>query len=114
MSSVLGARQPKMRSLRPSSLTCQRGSWQLELRFFRAARHVVILANANRFREYDECGSSAFPVPVAPLSQIDLRSRAMSESADALVIGAGLAGLVAANELVDAGRRVLLLDQEPE
>jgi uncharacterized protein len=38
----------------------------------------------------------------------------MSESADALVIGAGLAGLVAATELADAGRQVLLLDQEPE
>ena len=38
----------------------------------------------------------------------------MSESADALVIGAGLAGLVAANELAGAGRKVLLLDQEPE
>ncbi|WP_088288675.1 FAD-binding dehydrogenase [Kineosporia sp. A_224] len=34
--------------------------------------------------------------------------------ADAVVVGAGLAGLVAAAELADAGRRVLLLDQEPE
>jgi predicted oxidoreductase len=33
---------------------------------------------------------------------------------DAVVIGAGLAGLVAAAELADAGRRVILLDQEPE
>src|SRR3954447_21771039 len=33
--------------------------------------------------------------------------------ADAIVVGAGLAGLVAAAELVDAGRRVLLLEQEP-
>src|SRR3954454_6674935 len=33
---------------------------------------------------------------------------------DAIVIGAGLAGLVAAAELADAGRRVILLDQEPE
>jgi len=33
--------------------------------------------------------------------------------ADAIVIGAGLAGLVAACELVDAGRRVIVLDQEP-
>jgi predicted oxidoreductase len=33
---------------------------------------------------------------------------------DVIVIGAGLAGLVAAAELADAGRRVLLLDQEPE
>jgi predicted oxidoreductase len=33
--------------------------------------------------------------------------------ADAIVIGAGLAGLVAVTELADAGRRVILLDQEP-
>jgi uncharacterized protein len=31
---------------------------------------------------------------------------------DAIVIGAGLAGLVAAHELVEAGRRVLIVDQE--
>ncbi|SEJ49637.1 hypothetical protein SAMN04488058_10965 [Deinococcus reticulitermitis] len=35
-------------------------------------------------------------------------------SADAIVVGAGLAGLVAAAELADAGRRVLVLDQEGE
>ncbi|MBW3562671.1 MAG: FAD-binding dehydrogenase [Actinobacteria bacterium] len=34
--------------------------------------------------------------------------------ADAVVVGAGLAGLVAATELADAGRRVLVVDQEPE
>ena len=34
--------------------------------------------------------------------------------ADAVVVGAGLAGLVATAELADAGRRVLLLEQEPE
>ncbi|MBO0826614.1 MAG: FAD-binding dehydrogenase [Streptosporangiales bacterium] len=34
--------------------------------------------------------------------------------ADVIVVGAGLAGLVAATELVDAGRSVLLVDQEPE
>src|ERR1041384_6927712 len=34
--------------------------------------------------------------------------------ADAIVVGAGLAGLVAATELADAGRRVAILDQEPE
>src|SRR5882757_1954211 len=38
----------------------------------------------------------------------------MQDSADAIVIGAGLAGLVAAAELVDAGKRVTILDQEPE
>jgi predicted oxidoreductase len=34
--------------------------------------------------------------------------------ADAIVIGAGLAGLVATAELAAAGRRVILLEQEPE
>jgi predicted oxidoreductase len=34
--------------------------------------------------------------------------------ADAIVVGAGLSGLVAAAELVDAGKRVIVLDQEPE
>ena len=34
--------------------------------------------------------------------------------ADAIVVGAGLAGLVATAELADAGRQVLLLDQENE
>jgi predicted oxidoreductase len=33
---------------------------------------------------------------------------------DAIVIGAGLAGLVAAAELVAAGKRVIILEQEPE
>jgi predicted oxidoreductase len=34
--------------------------------------------------------------------------------ADVIVVGAGLAGLVVSAELADAGKRVLLLDQEPE
>ena len=34
--------------------------------------------------------------------------------ADAIVVGAGLAGLAATAELADAGKRVILLDQEPE
>ena len=34
--------------------------------------------------------------------------------ADVIVIGAGLAGLVACAELADAGRRVIVLEQEPE
>jgi predicted oxidoreductase len=38
----------------------------------------------------------------------------LSEKADAIVVGAGLAGLVAATELADAGRSVVILDQEPE
>jgi predicted oxidoreductase len=38
----------------------------------------------------------------------------MRYDADVIVIGAGIAGLAAAAELTDAGRHVLLLDQEPE
>ncbi|MCU1655562.1 MAG: fumarate reductase/succinate dehydrogenase flavoprotein domain protein [Pseudonocardiales bacterium] len=37
----------------------------------------------------------------------------MALDADVIVVGAGLAGLVATCELVDAGRRVVLVDQEP-
>ncbi|MEV7415715.1 FAD-binding dehydrogenase [Streptomyces sp. NPDC089919] len=38
----------------------------------------------------------------------------MAYDADVIVIGAGLSGLAATAELVDAGRKVILLDQEPE
>ena len=38
----------------------------------------------------------------------------MTDSADAIVVGAGLAGLTAAAELADAGRTVLIVEQEPE
>lgn len=38
----------------------------------------------------------------------------MAYDADVIVIGAGLAGLVATAELVAAGRTVIVLDQEPE
>lgn len=38
----------------------------------------------------------------------------MAHDADVIVIGAGLAGLAATAELADAGRKVILLDQEPE
>src|ERR1700712_5382693 len=39
---------------------------------------------------------------------------AMTTDADVIVVGAGLAGLVATAELADSGKKVLLLDQEPE
>ncbi|THF58766.1 FAD-binding dehydrogenase [Ollibium composti] len=38
----------------------------------------------------------------------------MTADADVLIVGAGLAGLVAACELTDAGKKVVVLDQEPE
>jgi uncharacterized protein len=38
----------------------------------------------------------------------------MAGDADVIVVGGGLAGLVAATEIADAGKRVILLDQEGE
>lgn len=38
----------------------------------------------------------------------------VSSESDIIIIGAGLAGLVAASEAIQAGKKVLLLDQEPE
>jgi predicted oxidoreductase len=38
----------------------------------------------------------------------------MAEQADAIIVGGGLAGLVAAAELADAGRTVILIEQENE
>ncbi|WP_170325818.1 FAD-binding dehydrogenase [Ruegeria arenilitoris] len=37
-----------------------------------------------------------------------------NNTADAIVVGAGLAGLAAAAELADRGKKVIVLDQEPE
>ncbi|HEY2644219.1 MAG TPA: FAD-dependent oxidoreductase, partial [Galbitalea sp.] len=38
----------------------------------------------------------------------------MTDHADAIIVGAGLAGLVAAAELIDAGKKIIVLEQEPE
>jgi predicted oxidoreductase len=38
----------------------------------------------------------------------------MGYDADAIIVGAGLAGLVAAAELIEAGRTIIIVDQEPE
>jgi predicted oxidoreductase len=38
----------------------------------------------------------------------------MPDDADVIVVGGGLAGLVATAELADAGKRVVVVDQEPE
>ncbi len=38
----------------------------------------------------------------------------MQDEADVIIVGSGLAGMVAAAELVEAGRRVIILEQEPE
>ena len=38
----------------------------------------------------------------------------MTQDADVVIVGAGLAGLVAATELADAGKRVIVVEQEPD
>src|SRR5579863_5782101 len=39
---------------------------------------------------------------------------AMAYDADVIIVGGGLAGLVAAAELVEARKKIIVLDQEPE
>ncbi|MFD9326154.1 FAD-binding dehydrogenase [Streptomyces sp. NPDC060065] len=53
-------------------------------------------------------------VAAATIAQSMPAFAAESQEADAIVVGHGLAGLVATAELAAAGRKVLLLDQEPE
>src|SRR5438132_2017780 len=55
-------------------------------------------------------GPSGGPRGHGPVVAFDL----VSADADVIVVGGGLSGLVATAELADAGRRVILLDQEPE
>jgi predicted oxidoreductase len=43
-----------------------------------------------------------------------MSSPALPNEPDAIIVGAGLAGLVAAAELIDAGKHIVVLDQEPE
>ncbi|BCG84329.1 FAD-binding dehydrogenase [Mesorhizobium sp. 113-3-9] len=38
----------------------------------------------------------------------------MADDADVIIVGAGLAGLVAAAELAGAGKKIIIVDQEPE
>ncbi|RWD81862.1 FAD-binding dehydrogenase [Mesorhizobium sp.] len=38
----------------------------------------------------------------------------MADDADVIIVGAGLAGLVAAAELAEAGKKIIIIDQEPE
>src|SRR5882724_7422876 len=42
-----------------------------------------------------------------------LSGRRGGMDADVIIVGAGLSGLVAAAELADAGKRVIIVDQEP-
>ena len=50
-----------------------------------------------------DAGSTGSPAPESVSGAL---------SPDAIIVGAGLAGLVAAHELTQAGKRVLILDQE--
>jgi predicted oxidoreductase len=48
------------------------------------------------------------------MTAVETKESPMPEYPDVIIVGGGLAGLVAAAELVDAGRRVTILEQEPE
>jgi uncharacterized protein len=61
---------------------------------------------AGRVARRGDGAEPALPDSVGPVST--------ESSTDVVVVGAGLAGLVATAELADAGKRVILVDQEPE
>src|SRR6187399_2070548 len=70
--------------------------------------------HCSRQIEWSERSSPAVLSPADGITSAHPLMGGRSVDADAIVVGAGLAGLVAAAELADAGRRVIVLDQEPE
>ena len=53
-------------------------------------------------------------VATAGFNPDNYRGELMSEQADVIVVGGGLSGLVAATEITEAGKRVIVVDQEGE
>ncbi len=58
-----------------------------------------------RFRVFVFNFGTEIPKPIKSMATL---------TSDVIIVGAGLAGLVAACELIKAGKKVILLDQEPE
>ncbi|MFC8194552.1 FAD-binding dehydrogenase [Streptomyces sp. NPDC060006] len=71
-------------------------------------------AEITRRRALTATGGAVAGVALAQATAPAFAASAASADADAIVVGGGLAGLVATAELAAAGRKVLLLDQEPE
>jgi uncharacterized protein len=71
-------------------------------------------ATLSRRRALGLAGGALAGVAVAQAASAPAFGAAAAQDADAIVVGGGLAGLVATAELAAAGRRVILLDQEPE
>ncbi|MFE1798004.1 FAD-binding dehydrogenase [Streptomyces sp. NPDC059517] len=71
------------------------------------------LAAITRRRALTAAGGALAATALAQATGPAFAASAAASDADAIVVGGGLAGLVATAELAAAGRRVLLLDQEP-
>jgi uncharacterized protein len=65
-------------------------------------------------RSSSEAAESQTAVMHETVSDRHVERMSIENTNAVIVVGAGLAGLVAATELADAGKRVLILDQEPE
>src|SRR6201988_3586421 len=65
-------------------------------------------------RRHRQAGFAGDRAGTRSVDSRELGEGQMAEDADVIVIGAGLAGLVAAAEIADAGKRVVVIEQEGE
>ena len=104
------------RAARPRSTTCRARSWRWR-QGGRGGAHDRAHRAPREGGRARRAGSPGLQPRRSPGAVKDAeRAPSCGRSrmdADAIVVGGGLAGLVAATELVEAGKRVILLDQEP-
>ncbi|MFE2446152.1 FAD-binding dehydrogenase [Streptomyces sp. NPDC059426] len=79
-----------------------------------STENAASLAGISRRRALTAAGGVLAGAALAQAAGPAFAASGASSDADAIVVGGGLAGLVATAELAAAGRKVLLLDQEPE
>src|SRR3954452_24432953 len=103
----------------PASFTSAKAKWQpRRANDCATARPMPLAAPVMMAVRPCSCMRAAILVPcwTFPSSHDSIRwgERQMSNQADVIIIGAGLAGLVAAAEVADSGKRAIIVEQEGE